>query len=381
MRILHTNMLRGWGGQSNRILLEIRGALAAGHDVALAAPFDSVLCTKAAPLGATVLPGYRFKPPAQVWRSVPDLWRLRRDLAAWRPDLIHLHGSQDTWLVVLARMVARARGEAFPPLVRTKHNVFPWRPHALNRWLYGRLDAFIVVSEAVRAQVAAFPGLAARPCLTRPSVPDLGRIRGETDRLRREIPGLPEGAFVWGSTGRMQPEKGFDVLVRAFARVRAARPQAFLVAVGSGGQLGAYQELAREVGLLPGGAWFAGFRDDVPALLRAFDAYVLASRADGLPTAVLEALTAGLPIVSTRVGGIPEIVRPGETGVLVPPDDPEALAAAMLGVMDGTEPVESFRRNGPKLIEERFSEGALFAETLAFYGRVLEASGRGSQRT
>lgn len=366
MRILHTNMLRGWGGQSNRILVEALGAARAGHHVALAVPHDSVLAQKGLEAGLDVWPSYRFKPPAQPWIFLPDLRRLMMNLRQFKPDVIHVHGSQDTWLVAAAR---RLSGAHFPPVIRTKHNIFEWRPNVANRWLYRQIDAFISISSFIDKQIDAFPGIGARPRTMIFSVPDTTRIKAQVETMRGEL-ALPPGAFLWGSTGRLRSEKGWDVLLPAFAELRRTHPHAHLIIAGDGSDRAKLEQLAGQLGLTPPALQFLGFRKDVPAVLRSLDAYVLASRAEGLGTAILEALAAGLPVVATRVGGIPDSVRDGETGLLAESENPASLATAMRRIMEEPELGKRLGKAACEMIDNEFTEPRLVQKTLEFYEEV-----------
>ncbi len=360
-------MLRGWGGQSNRILVEMRGARRAGHEVALAAPQGAELARRCSDDGVQVWPGYRMRPPVLLPIFLADLARLASDIDRFEPDLIHTHGSQDTWLVV----ALKSRRAKFPPVIRTKHNIFPWRPSVPNRWLYGRIDAFIGISDFIEREIAAFPGIADRPRIAIHSVPDLSRYSGRcATSVRAELSTMPEGAFLWGVSARLRPEKALDTLLRAFALVRGTHPRAFLALAGDGSERAALEALARQLALGPDAVAFLGFRQDVPQFLSALDAYVLPSRDEGLGTAILEALAVGLPVVATRVGGIPESVIHERTGLLVPPDNPEALAAAMRRIMDEPALRETLPAGAREHIRANFTEDVLVEKTLAFYERV-----------
>lgn len=370
MRILHTNMLRGWGGQSNRILTEALGTMESGHAVAFAVPEKSALAAKGVEAGIELMPGYAMKPPFQLWHSVPDLRRFLRDVRRWKPDLIHLHGSQDTWLAVLAKQFL---GRECPPIIRTKHNMFTWHPHPANRWMYRQLDATISISNFIDRQIAEFPGLGDKPRTCIFSVPDLSRLEGDHPSIRGELPNAGEGMFLWGTTGRMRWEKGFDNLLRAFAIVRRERPDAFLVLAGAGSLLGHLQVDAQSLGLGPDAVRFLGFREDIAAILKSLDAYVLSSRSEGLGTAILEALAVGLPVVATDVGGIPDSVRHERTGLLVPPDQPDALAAAMLRLMQDADLRRRLGEGAAAMVREEFAVENLLRQTIDFYHRVIDS--------
>jgi glycosyltransferase involved in cell wall biosynthesis len=164
-----------------------------------------------------------------------------------------------------------------------------------------------------------------------PNGVDTERIRSvppETRDAVRQALGLG-GEFVWLAVGRFEIAKDYPNMLAAFARVRARRSDTVLLLVGRGSLQQETEALARQLGL-GAAVRFLGVRDDVPQIMRAADAYVMSSAWEGMPMVLLEAGAAGLPIVTTAVGGNHEVVLDQETGFLVPPRDQEALAAAMV---------------------------------------------------
>jgi glycosyltransferase involved in cell wall biosynthesis len=148
--------------------------------------------------------------------------------------------------------------------------------------------------------------------------------RGDRADVRAELGVAPDAALI-GAVGRLTADKGGqDVLIRAVGRVRETCPQVRLVMVGDGPLRPGLEQLTAQLGLT-GTVIFTGLRSDVPRLLGALDVFVLPSEREALPVAVLEAMAAGLPLVATRVGGIPEVVEDGATGFLVPPGDVAAM--------------------------------------------------------
>jgi len=185
---------------------------------------------------------------------------------------------------------------------------------------------------------------------------------------------LPADAFVIGTVGRMETVKNQLLLVRAFLRlldlVPDARKRARLVIVGDG--------ILREesLSLLRAAkaerlAWLPGERSDIPEIMRALNVFVLPSLAEGISNTILEAMASGLPIVATRVGGNPELVDAGETGQLVPPNDPEVMAKAFESYM--LNPMQAFQHGqaGRKKIEAQFSMEAMITNYLSVYDAVL----------
>ena len=171
--------------------------------------------------------------------------------------------------------------------------------------------------------------------------------------------------------------KGHDHLLDAFSRVRARRPDARSCSSATASAGSGRRRLARERGLREA-VVFTGFRDDVPALLAAMDCFVLAStRTEGVPQSLLQAFAAGMPVVASRIGGIPEVVEDGVTGLLVSPEDPAALAAAHRADARGSR-----RRRRRAAGRPRARRGALLAfaasisRLLALYDELLAARRR-----
>jgi glycosyltransferase involved in cell wall biosynthesis len=191
-------------------------------------------------------------------------------------------------------------------------------------------------------------------------------------RLREEL-GAAEGDHVAICIARFAPQKAHAVLLAAFARAREHEPRLRLWLAGDdpfGDGRRRAEALARELDLGES-VRFLGIRRDIPELLCAVDSFTMASLWEGLGLVFLEAMTMGLPIVSTSVSAIPEVVLEGRTGLLVPPNDPEALAAALVRVASDAELARSAAATGPAWVEERFSIDRMVDETLAVYEQGL----------
>jgi glycosyltransferase involved in cell wall biosynthesis len=180
---------------------------------------------------------------------------------------------------------------------------------------------------------------------------------------------LPENAAVIGTVGRLKPQKGHIHLIRAFARVRAAVPQAELIVVGSGPL---QPELAAEAARLGAAAHvhFLGERDDVSALYPAFDVYAHPALFEGMPNAVMEAMAAGLPVVATEVDGARELIRDGETGWLVPAGDAGLLAARLAGALASPAEARRLGEAARRYVEENFSIGKMVEAWDALYREI-----------
>jgi glycosyltransferase involved in cell wall biosynthesis len=173
----------------------------------------------------------------------------------------------------------------------------------------------------------------------------------------------------------LRPEKGYDVLIEAAGRVLRQFPDARFECVGTGPQLASIQA-ALAAGGISGAFTFFGQRDDVPALLGAADIFVLPSRSESLPNAVLEAMAAGLPVVASAVGGVPEIVDDGRTGLLAPAGDAAALADRLCRLMNDAPLAARLGEAARREVRERYSFDRMVAAVDALYVRELARRGR-----
>lgn len=270
--------------------------------------------------------------PVADLRALWQLWRLMR---RGRYDLVHTHTSKAGLLGRVAAYLARvpcrvhtAHGHVFygyhgPALSR----LFVW----LERWAAWITHRLIALTPAERADQLRFGvGSPAKFSVIHSGVDFAPFLRPPADReVTRRVLGLGLDGVVVGTLGRLTPIKGQADLLRAFALVRPQVPEAWLLVVGDGEEGLGLAALARELGVA-GRVVFAGWREEVPDLLRAMDLFVLPSLNEGMGKALVEAMFVGLPVVATRVGGVPDLVGEGRSGLLVAPGQPEALAAAIL---------------------------------------------------
>jgi len=261
-------------------------------------------------------------------------WRLYRFIRRGHYDVVHLHSSKAG---IVGRLAARMAG--VPVVVHTAHG-WPFTRQqskigrlldvALERMCAPLCDALVVVAEPDRVDGLRLgighPGQyrLIRSGIEVDAYADVTLTREEA---RRRI-GVPAEAFVFGTVGRLGPQKAPLDLLAAFERVAAARPETHLVYVGDGPQRGEVEARVAAAGLT-GRVHLLGLRREVPEIQRAFDAFVLASRWEGLPRVFPQAMAAALPIVATRVAGAPDAITPDVTGWMVAVGDTDDLARRM----------------------------------------------------
>lgn len=191
--------------------------------------------------------------------------------------------------------------------------------------------------------------------------------------------GLPRDCRLIVSVGRLSPEKGHRYLVAAAPRIIAAVPDARCVLIGEGAEARRLERQIASLGL-NGLVALAGFRSDVPTVLKVADVFVLPSLSEGLPVAALEALAAGVPIVATAAGGTPEVVLNEHTGLLVPPRDPARLAQATVRLLREADLAARLAREGRQLVEREFTFEAQARKLEAAYHACIEGHVSGAGR-
>jgi glycosyltransferase involved in cell wall biosynthesis len=329
---------------------------------------DSML-VRAAEAGLQVVRVPELVPQISPVNDARALRRLTQQLTAGGYDVVHTHSAKAG---ALGRLAAERAG--VPRVVHTFHG-FPFHEFQTRarrgayvraeRYLGRRTDVFLAVGAGVAAE-AVRRGIAApervrviNPAIERPACSVGPAVRAAA---RTEL-GAPVGCKVIGTVGRVDYQKAPECFVDAIAALD--RPDVYAVWIGDGPMRKQMLRRASRCGL-GRRLMCTGHRDDVPALLPGLDVFVMASRYEGLPCAVAEAMTAGLPVVATAVNAVPDVVIPGETGLLVSPERPRQLAAAIGYMLN--EPGEAARMavGGTRIIGDKFAPEALAG--------VLEAS-------
>ncbi|MFY3553395.1 glycosyltransferase family 4 protein [Achromobacter insolitus] len=318
LRILHTEAATSFGGQEFCIYKEMIAMRERGHHLEAVCQPDAELGKRLREAGFTVHL-VSMDGPLNFVRCVA---LLRRLLRSRRFDVVNTHSRRDT---VLGAIAARLAGT--PLIVRTRHLAKPINSLYAYTWLAHRV---IAVSRYVRGQLLD-GGARAEAIATIHSPVVLPQVSSGVC-VRRDL-GLPDDALVIGCVAVMRADKGHRDLIDAFHRIAATFPNAHLVLVGEGQPLaGQLQAQAQALGLAPR-VHFTGRRDDIGNVLMAFDVFALPTLREALGTVFIEAAAMGLPVVGTNVGGVPETMQAGVTGLLVPPADPEALAGALEGLL------------------------------------------------
>jgi glycosyltransferase involved in cell wall biosynthesis len=364
-RILFLVTLAETGGAQTYVG-SLLAPLAEHFEVAVAAHGDGPLREAARAASVRFVPLRHIRRPLSPWRDALGLIELVALLRREQPHIVHVNSAKAGALGRIAAALARV-----PIRIYTVHGWAFRAYEGIASVVYRRAEQLLRPLTTVTVCVADSErraGLAARTCDEATTVVirngvATGGLRASEGRRRR---------LRLVSVGRLQAPKDAVTLVGALAALHGDPFEAVLV--GDGPDRAAVEEEVRRYGLEPV-VEVLGERNDVPELLAEADVFVLSSRSEGLPISILEAMAAGLPVVASDVGGVPEVVAEGETGLLVPPGDPQRLAEALGRLLGDPALRGRLGQAGRIRVAEHFDLAKVQQAHLDLYSRMLAARG------
>jgi glycosyltransferase involved in cell wall biosynthesis len=367
MKIVIAESSTAMGGQELAVLLHADGLRRRGHDVRLVLEPDSSIFDKAVAQGLPVEPvgmGRARYPAAIV--------AFRNILMRERPALLHVNSSRDSWIGGLAARLVSPRVK----VVRSRHISTPLNRNLTTRILYRTLLDFVIVtgSELTRRGLIERDGLAPDRVAAFPIGIDVEQFTpGRPDRdLRRELNLPPEHRLV-GLISYLRSYKGHEYFIEAAARVLPRAKDATFLIVGEGPEEARLRERIASSGL-SSNVRMLGFRNDLLNVFRSLDLFVIPSiEGDTIPQVLMQALAMGLPVVSTTVGSIPDVVQDGRTGFVVPPRDAGALAERILALLNDAALRADMGRRGRALVEREYSLSRMLDRLEEVYAKVARA--------
>ena len=309
------------------------------------------------------VPAVRVRAPRDVDPRL--LLALRRELQRLRPDVVHTHLVHAD---VYGALAARAT------VVSTKHNDDPFRLgpfRHVERALARRVSRVIAITQALARFTVERVGLPAEKV----EVVHYGLDEPPPAWAENRPLLLPEGARVLLAISRLTTQKGVDVAVRALAEVRREHADAVLVVLGEGEEREALERLARDLGVAEA-VFLPGRAGDVADWLARAELFVHPARWEGFGLVLLEAMLVGRPVVASAVSAVPEIVVDGDTGLLVPPDDPAALARALARLLDDRDLAARYGDAGRERARREFSVDRMARRTLEVYDAAVSRARR-----
>lgn len=307
---------------------------------------------------------------------IPNFGIVKKLIGLFRqtaPDVVHSSCVEANFHCLLAARLAGTKIKLLAEEVGTLTNgagepTRSWKARKIAQMIWRGADQILAISEAVKQDVVRLEKADAAKVTVIPYYIDFDRFSfavSEEKRSGRE--------FVVGSIGRFSPEKGQKILLKAFRLVSRKNENVKLWLVGDGAERETLQTLARELEISRR-VEFLGMRSDIPELLRQMDLLVQSSHYEGLGIAIQEAMASGVPVVASRIGGIPELIDEGETGVMFPVGDEAALAAEITKMIElDDEKREQLIRRARQSVEQRFSKTTIVNKLSDLYLKTFES--------
>ena len=360
MKVLHIETGRHLYGGARQVLYLLDGLAASETQNTLVCPTGSAIEAAVRPDVARVI-----ALPLKGDLDIGAVARLRRVIRSEAPDIVHLHSRRG------ADTFGALASIGLDPAVVLSRRVDNRESSLAIALKYRLMDRVITISQAI-CDVLRSQGVPTEKLVCVPSAVDIDEWLQPAPRasLLAEF-SLPEDACVVGMAAQFIRRKGHDVLIEALRRLVDPLPTIHLLLFGKGPLQESIQHAVANEGLTRN-VTFAGYRDDLPRWLGALDLMVHPARAEGLGVALLQGAAAGLGLVACAAGGIPEIVIDGRTGWLVPPDEPAALAGALLAALTDDESRHARARAARQHVAERFSIAAMAQGNLAVYQSLLQ---------
>lgn len=360
MKVAHLDTGRDWRGGQNQVLLLMRGLKARGHEVLLLAPC-APLAERARAEG---LQSREWSPRGEV--DLPAMLAAARALREFGPRMVHAHSAHAHAVGVPAARLARV-----PGVVVSRRVDFRVGGNPLSRIKYKfGVDRYLCISRGV-VQAMEASGITPGRLTLVPSgieIEDAPGAGGEVVNLREWI-GVARDTPIVGTVAALAPHKNHSELLRAAAGVLRALPGVHFVWLGEGPCRPALERERARLGL-EGRVHLLGFRTDAQSLMAQFTVFALASYLEGLCTSLLDAQRAGVPVIATAVGGIPDVIRDGVSGRLVWGRDPDAMVRALIEALEQPELRAAWRRSALESVRE-FSASAMVQRTLEAYESVF----------
>ena len=340
LKLLYIDTENVWRGGQEQIYTLITGMLQRGHRVWLAAPSRAPLAERAQRAGAHL---YSFQQRFEL--SLPAAWQLLGFMRERCFDIVHFN----TQRPLLAGGLAASLSDCPRAMVCSRRVNFPLRTRFSRLKFNLFMDRVITVSASIQ-DTLIHDGV-------RPSLVEViyeGMDLESVDAMPVAPSSIADDHPVIGIVAHLSSEKGHSTLIKAVSLLLPSHPRLVLSIVGEGPLRAELEKLAKTLGASRN-VLFLGFREDADSVMKSFDIFCLPSLSEGLSSAILAAMSNRLPVVATSVGGIPELVIDGETGLLVPPRDPERLARALQELLDSPELRKRMGESGRGRVEAHFT--------------------------
>lgn len=358
-RILHTESSTGWGGQENRTLQECIGLKKRGARVIILCQPESRL-NKRALAGGIEVRTCRMKKSYDIL-AINYILKLTKNADI---DIISTHSGRDSLLAGIAGRLSRKK----PIIVRTRHLALP----ITSRFTYSLLAHKVVtVSEYVKQSLIG-NGIASEKISAIPTGIDTDKFNPDkvNDSLRQEL-GLQKDVPIIGTIAILRRKKGHHIILDAIPLVLKEIPEAVFVFAGDGPQRENILSAIKASGL-SGKVFLLGLRKDIPEILKSINVFALPTLQEALGTSFIEAMAMDKPVIGADVGGVSEVIKDGVNGYLVEPDNPHALAEAIIKILNDREAARSMGMAGRKIVEKDYTVEKMCERMYALYLSLIK---------
>ena len=344
--IAHSESSLGWGGQEMRVMAELLGFRGRGCRVSLIAPRDSQVYLNAEKEGIPVLHLDTRKSRYPITAARISRWLVKHEV-----DILNTHSSRDGYVVGFAGRLART-----PLVIRSRHIDVDYRNPGISRHAFTTLaDHVLTTSDRIAAKLESVLGLSPERISTVTTGIDVNRFHPQAAAADLFPGGSGKSLPTIGMVSVLRSWKGHPHFIEAIRILHESGFPARYVIAGAGPM---EDSIVKAAATLPSDVQlqFTGHRDDIPEVLRALDVLLIPSvKHEGVPQIGMQALAAETPVIGSAVGGIPEIIRDGQTGRIVPPEDPAALAAAIRDTLEHPAATATMAKRGREQAEKEHS--------------------------
>jgi len=364
MKILHTEWSDDMGGQEKRVLAEASGLMQRGHYVVIACRGHAKIKTEAERLGIKT-----YILPLRRPYDIQSIFRLYRIIQQERFDIVNTHSGIDSWIGGLA-----ARLAGVPVLVRTRHLNIPLKRTPLN-FIHYLPDMYITCGEDMRMNLIKKCGFPEDRVISIPTGVDREFFEVKSNKDVAVKYGLSKDSPLITNVGILRSVKGHEITLQAVKSVIKTVPEAKFLIVGDGPARERIEALVDALGIR-GYVIFTGFVRDIPEIYSFSDVAVLSSWSEGLPQSLIQAMAAGVPVVATAVGGVPEVVIHKQTGILVEAGDSEGLAEGIVKLLENPELCKRLTERARQLVMDKYTMEHMIEKIETLYSGLLKGKRR-----